>query len=399
MQLAWTLNRFTQNSSLIDLYTSMKCNICGTPSSAPIFESTSESSITSLCELRSLKTKVWFCENCLQLQSPAMVDNIEYYAEDYRILLNHEEEDQIYEAFEDAIVYRTDHQTNVLKQKVDLSKLERVLDYGCAKSSMTKKLAATSPTTIFSLFDVSDMYVEYWKKLPSISGWAINETPAEWSNSFDMVTSYFSMEHIPAPVPAVEHIYSLLKEGGLFYGVVPNVLTNRADFIVVDHVNHFTESSLTVLLGNAGFGDIDIDSGSHRGALVFTARKNGTKASGLEISRIREDVKDVANFWANLNKNIRKAEESAVAPFAIYGSGFYGAYIYSALAKKNHVKCFIDRSPFQQGKRIFDVTVIAPEMIPEDVKSVFVGLNPDIALKVVSGLPKMYDGLDFHYLK
>ncbi len=335
----------------------------------------------------------------MQLQSPAMEDNFEYYAEDYRILLNHEEEDQIYEVFEGAIVYRTDHQTNVLKRKVDLAKLERVLDYGCAKSSMTNKLAEISPTTMFSLFDVSDMYVEYWKKLPSISGWAINETPVEWSDSFDMVTSYFSMEHIPTPVPAVEHMYSLLKDGGLLYGIVPNVLTNRADFIVVDHVNHFTESSLTVLLCNAGFGDIDIDIVSHRGAMVFTARKNGTKSHSLEKSGVREDVLDVANFWADLDKKIRQAEGSAVTPFAIYGSGFYGAYIYSALVKKSLVKCFLDRSPFQQGNRLFDVPVVAPEMIPDDVKSVFVGLNPDIARKVVSGLPGKYVGLDFHYLE
>jgi len=327
-----------------------------------------------------------------------MENNVEYYAECYRILLDHEEEDQIYEAFESEIVYRTDHQTNVLKRKVELANFERVLDYGCAKSSMTKKLAATSPTTMFALFDVSDMYVEYWKNLPSICGWAINETPSEWSNSFDMVTSYFSMEHIPTPVLAVEHIYSLLKDGGLFYGIVPHVLTNRADFVVVDHVNHFTESSLTVLLDNAGFGDIDIDIGSHRGALVFTARKNGTKAHTLEKSRIRKEVLDVANFWANLDKTIRKAEGAAVTPFAIYGSGFYGAYIYSALVNKSLVKCFLDRSPFQQGKRLFDVHVVAPELISDEVKSVFVGLNPDIAHKVVSDLPGMYAGLDFYYL-
>ena len=377
----------------------MKCNICGFGSAALIFESASETSITSLCELRTVKTKVWFCESCMQLQSPALEDNVEYYAEGYRILLDHEDEDQIYDVSEGVIVYRTDHQANVLQRKIDLAKVGRVLDYGCAKSGMTKKLAATSSTTTFCLFDVSDMYVEYWKKLPSIGGWAINETPAEWNGSFDMVTSYFSMEHIPAPVPAVEHIHSLLKDGGILYGIVPNVLTNKADFIVVDHVNHFTESSLSVLLDGAGFGDIDIDIESHRGALVFTARKNGTKARNLEKSRIREEVLEVAHFWTNLDNNIRKAEKSAAAPFAIYGSGFYGAYIYSVLAGKSHVKCFLDRSPFQQGKRLFDVTVVAPELIPRDIKSVFVGLNPDIARKVVSGLPGIYDRLDFHYLE
>ena len=49
---------------------------------------------------------------------------------------------------------------------------------------------------------------------------------------------------------------------------------NVADFIVADHVNHFSSRSLETLLSSYGFYDIDIDSKIHTAAYVVSARVN-----------------------------------------------------------------------------------------------------------------------------
>ena len=72
------------------------------------------------------------------------------------------------------------------------------------------------------------------------------------------------------------------------------------------------------------------------------------------------------------------------AAVAIYGSGFYGAWIASTLDRLEPLRCFLDRSPFQQGKTVFDRPVLAPEALPADVSTVFVGLNPKIARAVMA---------------
>ena len=242
------------------------CNICKSELSAPIYDSRSLQSLTSLCRLYPGSTQVWFCTCCGHvLSNPGGTD--EYYATEYDILLDHEDEDQIYEVKGGEITYRIDRQLAVICQKVQFRPGMKVLDYGCAKAGMSKR-RIDKCRAWNSTFDVSDRYLEYWQKLAPSHNHAILATPAHWENQFDLITSYFSLEHIPDPVASIAHITSMLKKGGLFYAIVPDIFGNIADFIVVDHVNHFTRTSLAHLLQGAGLSVVDIDSASHRGRLL-----------------------------------------------------------------------------------------------------------------------------------
>lgn len=367
----------------------MECNVCTSKIHSPIYSSGLSASITSLCEVRNVRTEVYFCEKCGHLMSPKLEDLEAYYATDYRILLDHDDEDQIYDVKEGVIEYRTERQLSTLITKIELGDSAKILDYGCAKSVMTKRLKSLYPNLQCFLFDVSDMYVKYWGKLVSTSNWSINKTPDSWLNSFDLVTSYFSLEHIPRPILAIAHIHSLLKDNGTLYGIVPYVFSNPADFVVVDHDNHFTFDSLTYLLHSCGFCDVQIDSDSHRGALVFSAKKGGGKTSLLRTPDLRSKVEELAGFWTGLNNKISRLEAESTGPFAIYGSGFYGAYVYTNLKNKQLIQCFLDQSPFQQGKKVFGLNVLAPIDLPPEIRTLFVGLNPKIALDVIEALPEL----------
>ncbi len=215
-------------------------------------------------------------------------------------------------------------------------------------------------------------------------------TPTEWQRRFDAVTSFFALEHIPAPRASVAHVAALLREGGRFYGVVPCTVGNPADFVVIDHVNHFTAASLHRLLADAGFGAIEIEAGLHRGALVFCAVKGaeaGAAPTPTPADAVRQG-RDLARYWGGLGDRIATAESVAgEVPAAIYGSGFYGAYIAASLAQPQRLRCFLDRSPFQQGKTMFGQPVLAPAQLPEDVAQLYVGLNPAIARSALADQP------------
>jgi SAM-dependent methyltransferase len=311
-------------------------------------------------------------------------DTLGYYETDYRILLDHDDEDQIYEVRDDQIVYRTDHQVSTLLDKLDIREGALLLDYGCAKASTPKRLLAHRGDIQVHLFDVSEMYVPYWDRLVSADRRALHQSPQHWLNRFDIVTSFFALEHIPDPKKIVRNIANLLAEDGVFYGVVPDTFGNVADFIVIDHVNHFTTASLHFLLTSAGFKDISIDAGAHRGALVFTARKQGTPSAADDPKEINQRSAALANYWMAMGKRIRTSEHKNSSRTAIYGSGFYGAFIYSALANPENVACFLDRSPFQQDKKLFGKVIVAPDKLPEDVRALYIGLNPAIARETMA---------------
>jgi len=361
------------------------CSVCNSTSTDLIFESLLGKVLTSLCEVQPGTVKVWQCRDCGHLFGEELADTRDYYANDYRILLTHEDEDQIYEMRDGKITYRTDHQLAVLERKLPLRAGMRLLDYGCAKASMPKRLLTAHPDLAVHLFDVSPMYQEHWRKFVTPERWAIDVAPESWHGSFDVVTSFFALEHIPKPQESVRNIRRLLREDGCFYGIVPDTAGNVSDFVVVDHVNHFTETSLFVLLRNAGFTQIDIDRSVHRGALVFVARCTGPASvkPPLELPVAR----DIAAFWTALTERIRSAERRhAGRPAAIYGSGFYGAYVASLLQQPEQLHCFLDASPYQQGKTLMERPILAPTALPAEVQVMYVGLNPSIARSTVAAM-------------
>jgi len=387
----------------------MNCNVCDTAASAPIFESSGSTVLTSLCELRNGQVQVWSCSGCGHLYGAALQNSEEYYSTDYRILLDHDDEDQIYETGPHGIVYRTEHQLRTLLSKVAIPDGARVLDYGCAKASTPRRLFEARPDLQLHLFDVSDMYLEYWKRFIPPHRYSINATPGDWAGQFDLVTSYFALEHIPRPAETIAQIGHLLRKGGTFYCVVPDTFGNIADFVVLDHVNHFTAESLRHLLAASGFVEIDIDSQVHRGAHVVTAIRDpldrndaldAGRPTPTEIDKANARALEISAFWMGIDSRIRKSELAAGSQGSvIYGSGFYGAYIMSVLQKKEHVACFLDRSPFQQGKTLLERPIVAPEQMPGSAKVVYVGLNPAIARAAIAEVPALASrDLTFFYL-
>jgi SAM-dependent methyltransferase len=358
----------------------MRCNVCNEPLGQPIFDAGSSQALTSLCELRPGCARVWACGGCGHLRGEALPDTSAYYESDYRILLDQDDEDQIYAVHNEKITYRTEHQVATLLGKLQLPDGALLLDYGCAKASTPKRLLSQRPDLQVHLFDVSEMYRPYWSRFANAERFAVHHTPARWEQHFDLVTSFFALEHIPEPRDTVTHIASLLNDEGVFYGIVPDTFSNVADFVVIDHVNHFTAPSLHRLLRDAGFQEIAIDATAHRGALIFIARKGGTPTPAPSPAQPLSDAQALARYWAALSDRIRSAEaRRGDSPAAIYGSGFYGAYIASTLRQPDRVRCFLDRSPFQQGKVLFGKPVVAPEQLPGDVRTLYVGLNPTIA--------------------
>ena len=377
------------------------CPVCR-GSLTQIFRSASDQSLTSLCEIHEGTIEVAVCKRCGHIRSNALADLEKFYDTEYKILTASVDEDQIYDKSGDRIIYRSDHQLDVLKQRQTITPGLKVLDYGCAKADMSRKLAANTEADIH-LFDVSAQYLPFWQQLTEESRWAIYETPAEWAERFDLVMSFFAFEHIADPLSAIEHVASLMRVGGRLHIVVPDTFGNIADFVVADHVNHFTRSSLTLLLEKAGFTDIEIDDQVHRGAFVATATKAGSESAETELDQDLVDTTvsrtlELAKYWSGLDERIAQISASEGA-HAIYGSGFYGAYIFTRLKYRDQVRCFLDQNPFQQGKQLFRKPVVAPSDLPADVSTLYIGLNPAIARRTMSASPlSNRSGLSFQFL-
>lgn len=374
---------------------SLSCAVCVHAIDTAVYRSPEPVSVTSLCEVRPETTEVYFCARCGHLQTPELADVATYYDQDYKILVDSEDEDQLYQLSDGRMVYRSEHQADVLLAGVALPQGAKVLDYGCAKAATLRRLIAARPDVAPHVFDISTMYESFWTRFVPTEQQATYTLPATWQDRFDLVTAFYSFEHMPDPRAAAAAIHTVLAPGGVFYGIVPDWTTNIADFIVVDHVQHFSASSLYRLLADAGFSEIAIDTAAHQGALVWTARKGhgAPPEMGGPPPSLGDLVATTAAYWRDFAESVRAFELGTAGDrsVAIYGSGFYGTFVTTCLQVPDRVVCYLDQNPHRQGNSLLGKPIVAPTELDQAIEVVYVGLNPNHARREIAKITAWQD--------
>jgi hypothetical protein len=72
------------------------------------------------------------------------------------------------------------------------------------------------------------------------------------------------------------------------------------------------------------------------------------------------------------------------AATAVYGAGFYGAFIVSCLKEPQRVVCHLDQNVYLQGRELNGRPILTPAQLPKHIRNVWVGLNPTHAHKIIT---------------
>lgn len=103
---------------------------------------------------------------------------------------------------------------------------------------------------------------------------------------FDMVTLTQTLEHLTDPTQALMSLRNLLKEEGVIYIDVPNILKPKHfRFFEAPHLYTFSPNTLSLLLRKTGFEPIDIENGWDVRALA----KKSSVASNIDFSITKGD--------------------------------------------------------------------------------------------------------------
>ncbi len=362
------------------------CRVCGASLSAPDFL-LPPPAFTSISTYLAIPTQTCICRHCGHGQSPDLPKIQEFYDTQYRISLQSDQHDQLYEVREGHPVYRTQRQAEILAA-IELAPQARILDFGAAKGSTLRALLQSRPDLRPSIFDVSSDYARFWQDWVPESEQMIHHIPAKWQGRFDLVTAHFVLEHVVHPVETLQRLAELLAPGGRLFFTVPDPLSNIGDFLVVDHVNHFTVSSLVKTCETSGLVPLTLSGDLFRGAYVVIAESATASAPSLDCVQtdVASDIHhalDALAFWKKALEFLDDDQLTDVlAPTAIYGAGFYGALIYARL--KRPPICFLDRNMHLQGREYLGVSVVAPEECPNSVRRIYPGLNPKHARSILA---------------
>lgn len=370
----------------------VKSNLTGKELCAPIYRSSTNKSITSLSKITEHPIFVYLEEEIAHLQTNEIESIESYYDKEYEFYNQSEEDDILYKVVGDHKIYRQQHQVETILSKLEINAGMKILDYGCAKGTVMKRLLEKRSDIKTYLFDISKMYENLWRNFVPEEQFTSYRIKPEWNGQMDIVTSFFAFEHVVDPIKELLAIKKLLKEGGLTYIIVPNVFENFADFIVADHVHHYSEISLRYMLSKAGFEVINIDADSHFGAFIAIGKKTEAdslpfSSSANELANTNAKCKMIANYWNELQGKIAAFESlNKGKKAAIYGGGVYGNFIGASLKDLAQVSCFIDQNVLLQSEIILGKPVHSPMDLSEDVLVVYVGVNPKIANEVVNSI-------------
>ena len=378
------------------------CRVCGGSLDPTPALDLAPPALTTTNDNMDVPTRFYVCGACAHVQSPALPDLAAYYDVHYKISLDSEEHDQLYEMRASVPIYRTDRQAEVVLEKVALPAGAKVLDYGAAKAQTLQKILARRPDLAGHVFDVSEDYRPFWRRWLSDEATASYELPADWRGRFDLVTAHYVMEHVPDPIGALKSLAGLLAPGGRIFFSVPDWSQNTGDLLVADHINHFTKPSLSRLATEVGLEIDNLDDVALPTAFVVTAHVSAhSMTSDVGVAEAADAARRAARGLVDACGGLERAfVRNAQRRSAIYGAGFYGAFLLTRLRGRAPVACCLDNNRHLWGKTLFGVPVQAPDSLPSDVEVVYVGLNPARAKAIAAGIPVLQrDGLELVFME
>ena len=349
------------------------CRICESALAQPDYRADAPA-MTSLSTMIDIGTEVFVCRTCGHVQSPDLPDVQGFYDHDYRISLQSDGHDQLYEMSADGPVFRTTQQARLLED-LDIPIGAKLLDFGAAKAVTTRRFLDRRPDIRPHVFDVSEDYRSFWDEWVPSDAQATYTLPKDWLGHFDLITSHFVLERVADPVSILASLKACLAPDGRLFFTVPDPIENSGDFLVVDHLNHFVPTSLHCALQAADLSVVSARQDLFRGAHVVVAEHRAQD----EIADVPDQTADVLallNDWRHMLDNLRYAvttPETADGKIAVYGAGFYGN-LFSSLAKARIV-CFLDRNPHLLGGSVDGKPILSPEDCPS-VDLVIAALNP-----------------------
>jgi SAM-dependent methyltransferase len=359
----------------------MLCRVCRNELGDSIYAS-SAPAITSLATTLDAPTKVYVCPECGHSQSDDLPSLDAFYDTDYKISLASDDHDQVYEVRDGKSVFRTDRQAEVAINLLGMHPAAKIL----------RKIIAQRPNASPHVFDVSEDYRPYWASWLPHDACATYQVPSNWRGRFDVVTAHYVIEHVSSPIAVLAELRGLLAPGGKLFFSVPDWTQNTGDLLVVDHVNHFSETSVRAAAWHAGLAVDLLASDQLPGAFVAICSPSKSP-SAPPTEKVKDEVEDAraaCSFWEAAVTALDNACESRRdRPSAIFGVGFYGSLVHSRVGKKLPISCFLDNNPHSWSLRHFGLPVRPPAEMPDDVRTVFVGLNPSKARAIVAQTPTL----------
>jgi 2-polyprenyl-3-methyl-5-hydroxy-6-metoxy-1,4-benzoquinol methylase len=178
--------------------------------------------------------------------------------------------------------FRTQAALDALARHADLSGTLALLDVGSNRGSFTRAFLDAAPNAAITAVEPDERFAASCADLERTS--LLNariEDVAFPDETFDIIHSCHTIEHLADPAKVLADHARLLKPDGLLLLDAPNIALIGSDDILEEwfidkHLYHFSETTLARMIEAAGFTIVQAPDLKDAINLLFVARKSGT---------------------------------------------------------------------------------------------------------------------------
>jgi SAM-dependent methyltransferase len=361
---------------------SRTCRICGSAALREVPEFVSLARVTSDCIPFRAGGKLAICGDCGGAQ--AIADE-RWFADIGEIYNNY----QIYHQSDGVEQHVLDPRSGELRRRSEVlverllhvpgvPRSGKALDVGCGTGGTLRAFGERGGWALYGL-EMDERNLPFLNALTDFEK-LYTCPPDQLPQEFDIITMVHSLEHFPEPMEILRKLLGKLTDGGRLFVQVPNAAANPFDYLVADHMTHFTVETLKLLVERAGLNTelVATDWVTKELSVIAGLRHVGSRSTWTAPEDLVQRIRLQAQW---LHRLIASAEAAAAegGPFGLFGASIAATWLYGILGDR--VAFFVEEDKHRVGRTHMGRPILAPaQVVPGSV--VYVALTPAIAAKV-----------------
>jgi SAM-dependent methyltransferase len=343
--------------------------------------------VTSDCVPFRSGGRLLICAACGAAQSPADQQWFDEIGEIYGAYRSFQQyggpEQHVLDAATGSLRRRSQVLLDRLTALPDFPRAGAVLDVGCGGGATLRAFAERGGWRLHGLeMDDRDLSL-----LASIPGFETLYTcrPEDLPRQFDIITMVHSLEHFPDPALVLQDLRGKVAPAGRLFVEVPDAAANPFEYLVADHMVHFTAATLGRLVRNAGFAAECLSTLWVSKELSLTAIPAKAEHAADDLSDIAEAISRVRAQISWLVRFIDAARQAAAASrhFGLFGSTIAATWLCGVLG--DAVSFFVEEDANRAGRTHLERPIFSPGQVPAG-SVVYMSLIPRIATQVAARL-------------
>ncbi len=344
--------------------------------------------VTSDCVPFRAGGRLLICRHCNAAQSPADDQWLEEIREIYSGYRAYHQSGGVEQPVLDTATGSLQRRSEVLLARLaalpSVPSSGKVVDVGCGTGATLNSFSKRGGWRLYGL----EIGAENLTSLREMDGFEELYTcaPADLPGRFDLVTMVHALEHFPEPLATLRDLRDKIAPGGRLFVEAPNAEANPFDYVIADHMMHFTPSSLSRLAANAGFAIDCLSTTWVAKELSMVAQPSENSAvtnDELSESKAADRVCRGQIDWLHRFVNAASAALTESGSFGLFGTSIAATWLCSILG--DGVLFFVEEDFSRVGRLHMGRPVISPIQVRLG-SVVFMALTPQIAAQIAGRL-------------